>query len=148
MYEAEAASIRVVRLVRLWVVAVAFNFAWEMAQMSLYASSGSWARDSARCLEASLGDGGMILAIYAAGALIVRRPDWFRAPTIPGYAVMLTTGVVLAAAFEVIALRSGRWGYTASMPRLPMAAGLGLLPMLQMVILPPIIFKVAAALER
>jgi hypothetical protein len=34
------------------------------------------------------------------------------------------------------------------MPRLPMAAGLGLLPMLQMVILPPIIFKIVSALER
>jgi hypothetical protein len=34
------------------------------------------------------------------------------------------------------------------MPRLPLAGGLGLLPMLQMMILPPVIFKVASALER
>lgn len=61
---------------------------------------------------------------------------------------MLTIGVILAAAFELAALRSGRWAYTPWMPRLPMMASLGLLPMLQMTILPPIIFKIASALER
>jgi hypothetical protein len=61
---------------------------------------------------------------------------------------MLTIGVILAAAFELAALRSGRWAYTPWMPRLPMMAGLGLLPMLQMMVLPPIIFKVASVFER
>jgi hypothetical protein len=60
---------------------------------------------------------------------------------------MLTMCLILAAAFEVTALRCGRCTYTASMPRLPMAAGLGLLSMLPMVVLPPLIFKVASALE-
>jgi hypothetical protein len=138
----------VTRGVRLFSVAVAVNFAWEMAQMSLYASTGSWVQDSAECLRASLGDGGMILAIYATGALVFRRLDWFLRPGVAGYAVMLTMGVILAAAFEMAALHSGRWAYTAWMPRLPMTAGLGLLPMLQMMILPPIIFTVASALER
>jgi len=119
-----------------------------MAQMSLYASTGSWLQDFAECLRASLGDGGMVLGIYAVGALVFRRLDWFRRPGIAGYAVMLTLGVILAAAFELAALRSERWAYTSWMPRLPMMAGLGLLPMLQMMILPPIIFNVASALER
>jgi hypothetical protein len=133
---------------RLVLVAVVVNFAWEMAQMVLYASSASRVQDSVGCLRASVGDAGMILAIDLAGALVFRRLDWFRRPRISGYALMLTMGVILAAAFEMAALRSGRWAYTASMPRLPMAGGLGVLPMLQMVILPPIIFKVACVLER
>ena len=45
------------RVVRLFSVGVAVNFAWEMAQMSLYAPTGSWVQDSAGCLGASLGDG-------------------------------------------------------------------------------------------
>ena len=135
-------------MVRLFFIAVALNFAWEMAQMSLYASTGSWVQNSAECVRASLGDGGIALAIYTAGAVLFRRLDWFRQPGGRGYAVMFSVGVILAAAFEMAALRSGRWAYSASMPRLPLAGRLGLLPMLQMMILPPIIFKVASLLER
>lgn len=134
--------------VRLFSLAVVVNFAWEMAQMSLYASIGSWIQNSAQCLRASLGDGAIVLAIYAVGAVVFRRFDWFRRPGVPGYVVMLTMGGILAAAFELAALRSGRWAYTFRMPRFPMMADLGLLPMLQMMILPPIIFKIASALER
>ena len=136
------------RVARLFAAAVAINFGWEMAQMRLYASTGSWLQDFVGCLTASLGDGGMILIIWATGALLFRRPDWFRRPRVSGYAVMLTMGVTLAVAFEMSALRSGRWAYGPSMPRLPMTGGLGLLPMLQMVILPPVIFTVVSALER
>ena len=135
-------------MARLFAAAVAVNFAWEMAQMRLYASTGSWLQDSVGCLTASLGDGGMILMIWATGALVFRRLDWFRRPRVSGYAVMLTMGVMLAVAFEMSALRSGRWVYGPSMPRLPMTAGLGLLPLLQMVILPPVSFTVVSALER
>ena len=136
------------RVVRLFFVAVAVNLLWEMAQMGLFLSTGSWIRDSVGCVRASLGDGGMVLGIYAAGALVFRRLDWFHRPRVGGYTVMLTIGVLLAAAFELAALRSGRWTYTRSMPRLPVMANLGVLPMLQMMILPPIIFKIASALER
>lgn len=136
------------RVARLFAAAVAVNFAWEMAQMRLYASTGSWFQDSAGCLRASLGDGGMVLMIYAAGAFLFRRLDWFRQPRVLGYALILTMGAILAAAFEIAALRSGRWAYGPSMPQLPMTAGLGLPPMLQMLILPPVIFKVVSALER
>ena len=145
---ADVESRNVPRVVRLFFVAVAINLLWEMAQMGLFASTGSWIRDSAECVRASLGDGGMVLGIYAVGALVFRRLDWFRRPGVAGYAVMLTIGVILATVFELAALRSGRWAYTSWMPRLPMMAGLGLLPMLQMMILPPIIFKIASALER
>jgi hypothetical protein len=81
------------RVARLFSVAVAVNFTWEMAQMSLYAPAGSWVQDSAGCLRASLGDGGIVLAIHAAGALFFRRLDWFRRPRVSGYAVMLTMDV-------------------------------------------------------
>ena len=95
-----------------------------------------------------LGVGGVVRWRWAAGAVVFRRLDWFRRPSVSGYAVMLTMGVILAVAFETAALGSGRWAYGPSMPRLPMMARLGLLPILQMVILPPIIFRVASALER
>ena len=103
---ADVESRSVPRVVRLFFVAVVINLLWEMAQMGLFASSGSWIRDSAGCVRASLGDGGMVLGIYAVGALVFRRLDWFRRPGVAGYAVMLTIGVILAAAFELAALRS------------------------------------------
>ena len=110
-------------MARLCTASVAVNFAWEMAQMRLYASTGSWLQDSVGCLTASLGDGGMILMIWATGAVVFRRLDWFRRPRVSGYAVRLTMGVILAVALEMSALRSGRWAYGPSMPRMPVTPG-------------------------
>ena len=86
-------------MARLCSASVAVNFAWEMAQMRLYASTGSWLQDSVGCLTASLGDGGMILMMWAAGAVVFRRLVWFRRPSVSGYAVRLTMCVILAVAF-------------------------------------------------
>ena len=57
-------------------------------------------------------------------------------------------GVIRAVAVEMSAFRSGRWAYGPSMPRLPLTAGMGLLPLLPMVILPPLIFTLVSALAR
>ena len=136
------------RAARLFGVAVALNFVWEMAQMTLYVPGAPWLQQTIACARASIGDGGMLLIIYAAGALTLRRPDWYYSPGWRGYASMTATGVLVALVFETYALRSGRWAYTASMPTLPFLAGVGVVPILQMVVLPPIIFGAASISER
>ncbi len=133
---------------RLFAIASAVNFLWEMAQMRLYVGAGPWLQQTTACATASLGDGGMVLAIFATGALVCRRLTWYRRPEWLGYVVMVTSGALLAAAFEMSALRGGRWVYSSSMPRLPFLASLGLLPILQMIVLPPIVFRIAAIVER
>jgi hypothetical protein len=120
-----------VPVTRLFTVAVLANFAWEMAGMHLYEPSGSWLQESVACGRASVGDRGIVLLIYAAEVVLFRRSDWFRRPRASAYAVMVIAGIILAVAFEMSALRSGRWAYTASMPLIPTFDQLGLLPIAQ-----------------
>jgi hypothetical protein len=59
---------------------------------------------------------------------------------------MLTAGLVLAMLVEWVAVhRLGRWAYAERMPMVP-GLGIGLVPIAQMIILPPIIFRMAAVI--
>lgn len=59
-----------------------------------------------------------------------------------GYALMATVGVVIAVLIERHALATGRWAYTDWMPVLPVL-DVGLVPVLQMLIVPAVVFRVA-----
>ena len=137
-----------VEVVTLFVVAVLFNYAWELAQSPLYTEM-----DSARtvwwhCFVGSLGDGLLVLLIFAAGWMVLHQQDWFVSPGVRGYAVMLATGLVMSVGIEWIAVHIvGRWAYTEHMPLVP-GLDVGLVPILQLLVLPPLIFWVAAAWER
>lgn len=86
---------------RLWrilssvfVLAVAVNYPWEMLQASLYRMDTGSLPTWLHCFRASLGDGVLILLILILGAGILGRLDWFRRPGLPGYAWMLTSGLM------------------------------------------------------
>jgi hypothetical protein len=132
----------------IFIASVAINFAWELAQAPLY----EWPGDSRNvwwhCFVASLGDGLMILLVFAAGWLGLGRFDWFVKPGVRGYLVMLVAGLALAVGVEFIAIQVlKRWTYTQSMPRIP-GLNIGIVPVIQMLILPPLIFRVAARFCR
>lgn len=66
------------------------------------------------------------------------------AADVPGYALMLVSGFAIAVAIEWGALHVlDRWQYAESMPQLP-GLGVGVSPVLQMLMLPPIVFKISA----
>ena len=131
----------------LFAVAVAVNYVWEVAQSPLYAGMERPGLVLWHCLLASLGDGLLVLLIYAAGRAAFGRRDWFERPGAAGYFLMLAAGFLIAAAVEAAALSLGYWGYKDSMPRLP-ALGLGLAPLAQMLVLPPLVFFVVGRLRR
>ena len=88
--------------------------------------------------------GFIVLMIFGVGWLALRRMDWFVRPGVAGYALMFATGLVIAVIIEWGAVYVlDRWRYTASMPILP-GLGVGLSPVLQMLLLPPVIFKLTA----
>ena len=91
----------------------------------------------------------LLLLIFAAGWLVLRRRDWFFRPGVRGYVLMLVTGLVIAVSIELVAVYvMGRWEYTKQMPLVP-GLGVGLTPVAQMLVLPPIIFHVVTVwLER
>ena len=128
----------------LFVISVPLNFVWELAQMPLYVEDGKLLEFAAHCIVPSLGDGVIVLIIFGMGWWVLRRADWFVRPRASAYALMLVTGLIIAVLIEWIAVYGlGRWSYTARMPILPVL-GVGLSPVLQMLLLPPVIFNAAA----
>ncbi len=133
-------------LAAIFVIAVAFNFAWELAQSPLYVGMDNFSRMWSVCLPASLGDGALALLIFAVGWLVLRQRDWFVRPRIRGYALMLVTGLVIATGIELVAVYVMRlWEYAKQMPLVP-GLGAGLAPIAQMLLLPPLIFHIVARL--
>ena len=124
------------RVFRLFAVAVGINFIWEMAQMPLYSDMPfdeffSWWL----CLRASFGDGVIVLAIWAIGAALFRRFQWFE-PLRPGpVAVLLLAGTLIAVGIETHALETGRWAYSDLMPILAVVDA-GASPLVQLLVLP------------
>ena len=117
------------------------NEIWEMAQMSAYVETAghSWASTLGVCSLAALGDVGIILGIYVAGALVAEDPGWGLRGRWNIYAMTAVLGLAYAALVEHDALTTGRWSYTESMP-VVLVLGAGLWPLLQMTLLPPITF--------
>lgn len=129
----------------IFAVAVLINYPWELAQMPLYEGAGYDARTFLYCFLASLGDGLLVLLIFAAGWIAFRRREWFMGQGARGYLLMLAAGFVIAVAIERVATGTGQWQYAEGMPRV---LGVGLAPIAQMLVLPPPIFRTVAAWRR
>lgn len=133
----------------LWVIftaAVLINLPWEVAQMSLYVAEGSVVISLWYCFLASIGDGLLVLLIFAAGWLVFRRQDWFTQPGVRGYLLMLAAGASIAVVVEWVASGiAGQWAYAEGMP---LVLGVGLAPLIQMLVLPPLIFRIVSAWRR
>ncbi|MDI1340182.1 hypothetical protein [Polaromonas sp.] len=130
------------RLAALFVISVLLNFPWEVAQMPLYVEEGSWFEFALHCIIPSLGDGLIVMLIFGVGWAVRGRSDWTDQPGWAAYVLMLMTGFSVAVIVEWVGFYGlNRWSYTASMPLLP-GLGIGVVPILQMLILPPVIFRI------
>jgi hypothetical protein len=134
-------------LVSVFIVAVAVNYLWELAQAPLYVGMEIYNSAVFRhCFVASLGDGFMVLLIVAAGWIIVHQQNWFQKPVVSDYLVMLSTGFIMAVMVEWLGVHIlRRWAYGEKMPMLP-GLSIGLIPIAQMLFLPPLIFRIVAIL--
>ena len=136
----------------LWsALAFVLNLAWEIAQVRLYTI---WAADGTTVawslLHCTLGDVAIALAMYALAGVVLWRADWPSSRPWTGGVIVVIGALAFTAWSEWYNVyRTANWGYTASMP---MIFGIGLSPLLQWLILPPVMvlgFRrlVAAALR-
>ncbi|MBI4574018.1 MAG: hypothetical protein HY713_12140 [candidate division NC10 bacterium] len=126
-------------------LAVPVHFSWEMSQANAFTGMPRevWAATAA-CAFASLGDGLLTLLILAGGAAAFRSWTWFDA-RLPGrWALVgiLSFGVAVVTEW-VLVYELHRWGYATSMPLIP-GLRVGLLPVLQMVLLSPLVLRWAS----
>jgi hypothetical protein len=135
-------------LAAIFAAAVIFNYPWELAQSQLYAGMGDFSRMLWHCFASSLGDGLFVMLIFGAGWALFRRSDWFVSPGRRGYLLMLAAGLLIGVTVEWTAVHIvGRWSYTPRMPVIPVL-DIGLAPVAQMFVLPPLIFRAVAVLYR
>lgn len=136
------------QLLLIFAVGALVNYPWELAQAPLYAGMGDIRANLWHCLLSSIGDGVLLLLLFAVGLIVFRRMDWFERPGARGYLVMLAAGLVIAVGVEWFAVYVVQhWAYTNQMPRLP-GLDIGIVPVAQMLILPPLVFRIVAAIFR
>lgn len=136
------------RLTVLFGLAVVVNHPWERAQSSLYVMPGEAEVEWWMCTAASVADGLVVLLLFRIGWLVIGQRDWYLRPGARGYAVLLLSGAVISVTVEWITIYGAHWW--AYSPRMPLVPGLniGLAPLAQMLVLPPLIFALLAWWHR
>ncbi len=125
-------------------MAVLFNYLWELAQARLYVGMDGAQIASWLCYLASVADGLLVVLIFALGWITFGRWDWFKKPGVRGYLLTLATGLAIAVSAEWVTVYGLRWwSYSPLMPLLP-GLRVGLAPVAQMLVLPSLVFRVAA----
>ena len=113
---------------RLLAIAFVLHLGWEMAQMGAYQGMDfPWRETLGRCALAASFDAVVTLVIVAP---FLRRRGFRRS-----WAGIAVAGLVAGLAIEAVGLRLGRWAYGQDMPVWPVI-GLGVLPTVQMAVLP------------
>lgn len=131
-----------------FLLAIAFNYPWELAQAPLYVGMDSLRTTLPHCFVASIGDGFLVLLIAITGGLVFGDCRWSEHPGARGYVLMATAGLLIGVGVEWAAVHvAERWSYSASMPRLP-GIDVGVLPVAQMLVLPPVIFWTAKLISE
>lgn len=135
-------------LIRLFVAATLVNYPWEIGQAFLYIGMDYSLSMWWHCFVASLGDGVLVWVIYGVGCVILGRSDWFSVHGRNRYVVMLTSGLIIGVAVEWLATHVfDRWSYTDQMPLIE-GFDIGWVPVLQMLLLPPLVFRLVAGKSK
>lgn len=117
------------------------HFVWEFIQVPTYAGMAEmqhW-EGVKLCLSATIGDVGFALTAFWAASLAVRSRQWLLDPPALARVVFVAVGVALTVGFEYYYTEiSLRWTYSDLMPLVP-PLGTGLSPLLQWLIIPPVV---------
>jgi hypothetical protein len=120
----------------LWLFAL--NLVWEVVQLPLYAMGryAEWPALGYAVLHCTVGDATVALVSYLIAALATGAPRWPLHRPLAGLAVVLAAGelfTIWAEWYNVYVLRS--WAYAAGMPTI---RGIGVAPLAQWLVLPPL----------
>ncbi|MDZ4134609.1 MAG: hypothetical protein U1D06_03305 [Paracoccaceae bacterium] len=125
----------------LLILSFPMHFTWEFLQAPLFSSmQAATHMDGIRiCLQAALGDMGIVLAAYWAVSILTGTRQWVSRPSRRAIVVWLVVGLAITIGIEFFSTEIiGRWNYGASMPRLPLI-GTGIAPLLQWIVVPMLV---------
>ncbi len=134
--------------VALFIVAVLLNYPWERVQSQLYVSPSGTAIPWWLCVAASLVDGLFLLFVLWVGLVLWGDRVWILHPGMRGYLLMVIAGVLFSVGVEWTTVSVMRWWTYGD--RMPLVPGLriGVAPLAQMLVLPPVIFFLIARWSR
>jgi hypothetical protein len=118
--------------------ALLLHFAWEMIQVPMYEGMAARAHWPAVlwCTQAAAGDSVISMGAYAGAAVRERNRFWLRSPRPASLLVFLGIGLLITVVLEWLNVHQwARWSYSARMVRV---LGIGLSPVLQWTLLPPL----------
>lgn len=125
------------------VFALLLNFPWEVLQAPLFEGMSAAPHSAVigACLQATLGDVVIMLLAHASVVVVTRRRRWVLAPSRREVAGFVAVGVAITAMIEWLATRghwAQTWAYSSAMPLIP-GIGVGLSPLLQWAVVPPMV---------
>ena len=128
--------------------ALLLNYPWEFIQAPLFAGMAEAAHWEAVkvCTQAALGDAVIMLVAYWGVAVARRSRAWVASPGWRDVLWFASIGVGITVVIEWMALHGwwlASWRYSAAMPVIP-GLGVGLVPVLQWLILPPLVVVLVA----
>ena len=123
----------------LWsALAFVLNLFWELGHLGLYTiwKEADGLRIAWSVFHCTVGDVLIALAMYALAGIVLWRADWPDSRPWTGGLIVVITAVVFTAWSEWYNVyRASAWGYATNMP---LIFGIGLTPLLQWLILPPV----------
>ncbi|PKO72072.1 MAG: hypothetical protein CVU20_03765 [Betaproteobacteria bacterium HGW-Betaproteobacteria-14] len=117
------------------------NLPWELLQVPFFAGMSSIAHWDGviQCVTAAAGDAVILLVAFWATACLWRERMWITQPSLNATIAFVATGIAVTIALEWWATGdSGRWTYAKTMPTIP-GLGTGVLPLLQWLLIPPLV---------
>ncbi|MEW9095577.1 MAG: hypothetical protein AB2417_10900 [Clostridiaceae bacterium] len=130
-------------------VAFILQFTWEYIQCGIFYTMEDLTGHTRLMASATLGDVNMSIVLYLLLAYVNRDIDWINSKwNRHDFVIMILYALFLSFYFEISALYRGRWGYNLSkMPLFP-TTPIGLIPVLQLVILLPLVFYISKLIIR
>ncbi len=133
---------------RLCIGAFSVELVWELAQSPLYADTYVeplvtvlWYR-----IHCAAGDVLILFAAWLAAAAVARSRHWYRHPRLREWSILLVVGLGYTWFSEWRALSvTHAWAYSRHMPTL---GGIGLAPLVQWIVLPPLMPRMVRWGER
>lgn len=132
------------QVIAISVYAFILNFIWEVSQGFLFSDYVYNFQHISFCALASVADLIMVLLLYFVFSVALKNPFWIKNFTPYKSLSLLFIGGAGAILGEWRHLSEGTWSYTETMPVLPIIE-VGLTPLLQFIILPILIYKLANA---
>lgn len=126
------------------IISFILQYGWEYLQCGIFFNMNT---NSPFMLIAVFSDVAITLFLYAILAIVNKDWNWLsKSLDTKDYTIIILYALLTSFYFEINAISTGRWSYSGNMPIL-LNTGIGIVPVLQLLILLPVTFIVSKKLS-